>query len=317
MKSNYIFLAQPIHLVFLNSIAALLVFLLLTTNAYSAVVNQAVVQDANANNGQQIVTSPNTAIATAEYGRPDTTSVGSLVKNNAIASPGSVGVRSEVSGRGDSGRALARTTGTFMILGPGTQVSGGLNLDVNGELGLSVGENSPSAGASLLLTWVFGPGTSSNARVALSASSGGINQRLTFSGFNGSLFDGSQTTNGASSWDFTFATPNFQLPLNTLLTLSLSAEATAALGSTENPDEFAGAAALFGDTFKLHAGGPVFNLPNGYTVVSEDFGIKNNLITPTSPVPLPLPLWLFISGLTLVFSISKRKKQNFSSTMSV
>ncbi len=306
IKSIYHMLIAQTHR---SVFAALVIALAPIPESFAAVINEVRVFDPNVIGRQQIETGPSLVQVVAEFGQDGVgTAVGYVATNIAKASPGRVGVSSATEGRGSGsvGSASAKTSGTFTILGPGSTVSGSLNLGIEGSVGVDVsaGPGAPSAAASMAVSFAIGGGGSGNAYVSLSDSP---NQEPTLRYLQSiNVFDGTQLPGQQSAWNFNYTTPTYQLAVGTPIAFELTAQATAGVGSGINPELLSRAGSLFGNTISLSTGGPVFNLPDGYTVVSEDFGIVNNFFT---PVPLPASAWMLLTGVIVLFGKSTCHKK--------
>ncbi len=92
--------------------------------------------------------------------------------------------------------------------------------------------------------------------------------------------------------DGIFVTPEFLVPVNTPLVLSVTLTGSASVVTRDGGP--VSAITSFGDTLRFPGTGPVFVVPAGYTVDSIEAGIVNNV----SAIPLPATVWLFLAGLT-------------------
>jgi hypothetical protein len=92
--------------------------------------------------------------------------------------------------------------------------------------------------------------------------------------------------------DGIFITPEFLVPVNTPLLLTVTLTGSASVVTRDGGP--VSAITAFGDTLRFPGTGPVFVVPAGYTVDSIGAGIVNNV----SAVPLPATVWLFLAGLT-------------------
>ncbi len=220
----------------------------------------------------------------------------------------------------------AVTLGLGLVLN-GTDSSAGFRLD-----DVIIGGSGPTVAASFnmqlhggLVASTFaqlgsGNGAEANANASVSV----------FALINGNLFSGTQAisslwqvdtqSGGGSTFedglltgfdgDATLTTPVMLLPVNTPLTLALSLStsvdtnaANTILGSRRQAD----ASSLFDSTLSFPLSGPVFNLPEGYTVNSVGGLIVDNrwlgLADPgpgPQPVPVPSSLALMFAGLMLL-----------------
>jgi hypothetical protein len=191
----------------------------------------------------------------------------------------------------------ARVDGVIRFIGPTATVVTSLNLRTSG----AVTANGPASSttsfgrsaANALVSVKIGDYAETDTRGTTFESRGGI---VTYSDDpNSSLFDANQTL-------------LFTVPTNVDIAfsyfLSLSAEATV---DGASPSYFA-AIADYENTVALPINADVFNLPDGYTVNSDGFGIVNNRIRatiepPPSAVPEPPVSLLILAGLVGIMTL--------------
>lgn len=191
-----------------------------------------------------------------------------------------------------------------IVSGPGTSVFGALNLDLEGSLlssafaQLGEGIGSEATSSASVSVFVGIAGTNFSGTKAISS----VWQVETGSG-DGSTFEDGLLTGFTGAGGI--ITPAVLLPVGTpfsiVMSLSSSAEARAANVLTGSRRQ-AEAAALFAHSLSFAATGPVFTLPDGYTVHSVSGLIEDNRWTGApaqQPVPEPSLLMLAGSGLAL------------------
>jgi len=278
--------------------------------AYALIENQVQVPTPGEGNGSKRETGPDFVQVLSNYGRaPSGENPGSAIENLANASAGVVGVRSSSAGSVASGSASATTTGTYTIIGPGTSAPISLNLDLSGALAVEGGERSPSAGASISLHYTFGGLSGRTYYAALSKGANESPAHLSLLGdVDNNPFAG--TPVGSSmSWDTLYTTATVTLPVGRPLPVQLQLVATSSLGSgVSDAAAFGAAGSYFEHTVSLAQDGPVFNLPEGYTVTSDDFGIVDNRFV-LSPVPEPSTYAMLAGGLLAIAGWRRRRRQ--------
>src|SRR5262249_38499588 len=91
----------------------------------------------------------------------------------------------------------------------------------------------------------------------------------------------------------TLTTSSILVPVNTPVTISLSFFVADSIVFNQFGE------ALFLDTFGLVGGGPVFNLPDGFTANVGDYLVNNRFIS-QGPTPVPEPTTLALVGVGIV-----------------
>jgi hypothetical protein len=108
------------------------------------------------------------------------------------------------------------------------------------------------------------------------------------------------------SYDTTLTSVSVLVPLNTPVSIGLDLAVDASAG-----DFNASGTSLFSDTFGFVTGGPLFNLPDGYTANSPtSFIVDNRFAPPGSAVPEPSTLVMasILFGMFGLVALQKRFK---------
>lgn len=206
-----------------------------------------------------------------------------------------------ISGVRISSGSYARAVFTdFFIEGNGaTTVTVPVNFLLTGEQSVGASVATRSINSATSTVQVFFRFTSDN----LSQQSGGgfhtiqtINGELQEPFESGILtgFDGEQL----------LTLPAVVLPVGSFFALEMMLQtSTTLLYHFTEPTFTSGANAAFGNTLKF-AEGPVFGLPDGFTINSVSAGIVDNHF---APVPLPATLWLLASAVIGGLGLMRRK----------
>ena len=220
----------------------------------------------------------------------------------AISGPAGLGVSAQ-SANGN-GAAIARASVVFsdvIISGVGDVVSTSINLHLTGSLGASAGVNS-AAGAALgvIGDWFDGGVNPCVSNEPARGDCGGlVNGVPAFPELNTTGILQSVVGSPAGlTIDGDFSSPVHSLPVNVSFTLSLTMVVVA--NAFQNSSSFAD----FFHTLTFSTDGPVFTLPDGYTVNSIDAGIVNNQFT----TPVPLPGSLGAMGIAIVVLSAVRRR---------
>lgn len=229
----------------------------------------------------------------------------------------SSGVTAQAPGGGTGNTfASARMEGDFFISGPATPtVSGSINLHIDGEFHF---DGSPNSESNSIL--IQGSGFGGTSRYSVTVDRFG---NVFSSTIGGTWFGDHASTNSSSTgltyaWDDTYTTPVLTLPVGRVFRLSWLAQTSSEYIQSPpdaNGNKFLGATgADFGHTITFVSGGDVFNLPDGYTVNSVDFGIIDNCFNGSNcrdggggTVPTPGSASLALACLALVVLAGPRR----------
>jgi hypothetical protein len=170
-----------------------------------------------------------------------------------------------------------------------------LRLDLSGGLSASGSMNSPG------FEWPAGAGGSASLSVEVEASAIGT---ATFAGTrsysNNNRNEVAAGGTGILAGGDQLVTPVFHVTLGTPFSLRVSMDVSAG-ASTNVTHGNADAAATFAHTLRFPTGGPVFDLPEGYTLDAPSAGIVDNAFA----VPEPSTLSLTLFGSALLASLRR------------
>lgn len=213
-----------------------------------------------------------------------------------------------------------------VVSGSGSSVLGSLNLELDGGLNTSsfaqlgsgmFDETQANASVALNLCIIS---CVSGTRFSGSVTTGSISDVDTQSSSDQGPFESELLTGFtdgvAQGAPFGIVTPALQLPVGTPFSIFLQLRShtearsrNTIVGSARQAD----AAALFDHTLSFPVTGPVFNLPDGFTVQSVSGLIAGNAWQggPSDPEPIPVPepgtLWLLASSLLALICFAPRR----------
>ena len=163
--------------------------------------------------------------------------------------------------------------------GTATTVPLALRLDLSGGLGAGASLNEPPVLG-------FPAGASGTASVAVSVEAGGLSFNGTRSYFNNNHNQESFGATGLLAGGDLFITPVFDVLVGSPFSLTVAMTVVAG-ASTNVTHGNANANASFGNTLSFPIGGPVFEVPDGFTVNSLSAGIVDNRFGVNAAVPEP------------------------------
>jgi hypothetical protein len=197
-----------------------------------------------------------------------------------------------------SAQSGAHATFTDMVITPplGTtgQVLTSFNLHIDGSL--SVGSfftpSLSSDAQSQVQVALYGPG----AGVGPGTNVGGgflalrSDHGTPATGSGGGAFAGlasspSIASNGNVAFSMNFSSGNFMAPLGVPFSVGMDLETSTSVFNDAIESFITSANADFGGTLTFATGGPVFNLPHGFTVSSANADIIDNTFSPSVPEP--------------------------------
>jgi hypothetical protein len=193
-----------------------------------------------------------------------------------------------------SSSAATAVFNDLVISGPAGSGPIGVSYNMLLEGSFIVSSNATSSGVShsgaSILVDFFGQGSNLGGATYGPVSNNGSDP--TFTGGAASVFNGSKV----------LTSPTFSVPVNTPFSIEVQLDAATFVQGWANDVWNLVANSDFGDTLTFVANGPVFNLPAGYTVNSNDAHIVNNSYS------VPEPSGLLLMGSAILILLWRRHK---------